>query len=77
MALSWKTRRRLSLLILLVALPLYIVVAISVIGFFDRPPLWLELVIYVALGILWVLPFKRIFRGVGKADPDAASGKDD
>lgn len=77
MALSWKTRRRLSLLILLVALPLYIVVAISMISLFDRPPLWLEFVIYVVLGILWVLPFKRIFRGVGKADPDAAGGKDD
>ncbi|MGI9393023.1 MAG: DUF2842 domain-containing protein [Boseongicola sp.] len=77
MALSWKARRRFSLLILLVALPLYIVVAVSVIGWFDRPPLWLEFVIYVALGILWVLPFKRIFRGVGKADPDAATGKDE
>jgi len=77
MALSWKTRRRLSLLILLVALPLYIVVAISVIGWFDRPPLWLEFVIYVALGIVWVLPFKRVFRGVGKADPDAASSNED
>ncbi len=76
MALSWKARRRWTLVILLVALPLYIVVAISVIGWFDRPPLWLEFVIYVALGILWVLPFKRIFRGVGKEDPDA-TGRDD
>ena len=50
--------------------------AISIIGWFDRPPLWLEFVIYVALGILWVLPFKRIFRGVGKEDPDAA-GRDE
>jgi len=74
MALSWKARRRWSLLILLVALPLYIVVAITIIGWFDRPPLWLELVIYVALGIVWAFPFKRIFRGVGKADPAA---KDD
>lgn len=71
MALSWKSRRRLSILILLVALPLYIVVAITIIGWFDRPPLWLEFVIYVVLGIVWVLPFKRVFRGVGKADPDA------
>ncbi len=71
MALSWKSRRRLSLLVLLVAMPLYIVVAITIIGWFDRPPLWLEFVIYVVLGIVWVLPFKRVFRGVGKADPDA------
>ncbi|MEK6217049.1 MAG: DUF2842 domain-containing protein [Boseongicola sp.] len=71
MALTWKSRRRLSLLVLLVAMPLYIVVAVTIIGWFDRPPLWLEFVIYVVLGIVWVLPFKRVFRGVGKADPDA------
>ena len=70
MALSYKTRRRLSALILLVGLPLYIVVAISVVGLFDRPPILLELAIYVALGLLWALPFKFIFRGVGQADPD-------
>ena len=74
MALSYKTRRRLSLLILLVGLPLYVVVAISVVGFFDRPPIWLELLIYVALGVVWVLPLKSVFRGVGQPDPEAESG---
>ncbi|SDE41690.1 DUF2842 domain-containing protein [Limimaricola pyoseonensis] len=68
--LSHKARRRLSLLILLVGLPLYVVVAITVVGLFDRPPLFLELVIYIALGLLWALPFRRIFLGVGKADPE-------
>ena len=76
MALSWKSRRRLSLLVLLVAMPLYIVAAITIIGWFDRPPRWLEFVIYVVLGIVWVLPFKRVFRGVGKADPDATASDD-
>ena len=71
MALSWKARRRLSLLILLVGLPVYVVVAISVVNWFERPPIWLEFFIYVALGIVWALPFKAIFKGVGKADPDA------
>ena len=75
MALSWKARRRLSLLILLVGLPLYIVAAVSVVNWIDRPPFWLELLIYVVLGIAWALPFKSVFRGVGKADPDAP--KDD
>jgi hypothetical protein len=37
----------------------------------DRPPIWLEFLVYVALGIVWALPFRAIFRGVGKADPDA------
>ena len=71
MALSWKARRRLSLLILLVGLPVYVVVAISVVNWFERPPIWLEFFIYVALGIVWALPFKAVFKGVGKADPDA------
>ncbi|NGQ89807.1 DUF2842 domain-containing protein [Rhodobacter sp. HX-7-19] len=70
MALPYKTRRRLSLLILVIGLPLYIAAALFVISLFDRPPIWLEFVIYVALGIVWALPFRSIFRGVGQADPD-------
>ena len=71
MALSYKARRRWALIILLVALPLYIVVTISVVSLFDRPPIWLELLIYVALGILWALPLRFVFKGIGQADPDA------
>lgn len=71
MALSYKTRRRLSLLILVVGLPLYIIVAVNVVGLFDRPSIWLELLVYVGLGIIWALPFKAVFKGVGQADPDA------
>ena len=40
--LSYKARRRLSLLILLVGLPLYIVVAVNVIALFDRPSILVE-----------------------------------
>ena len=71
MALSYKARRRWSLLILLVALPLYLVVAVTVVGLFDRPPILLELLIYVGLGVVWALPLRRVFLGVGQADPDA------
>jgi len=73
MALSYKARRRLSLLILIVGLPAYIVAAISVVNLFERPPFLLELAIYIGLGVLWALPFKFIFRGVGKPDPDVTS----
>lgn len=69
MPLSYKARRRWSLIILLIGLPLYIVVAITVVGLFDRPGILLELGIYIVLGILWALPFKAIFKGVGKPDP--------
>ncbi|AML49943.1 MULTISPECIES: DUF2842 domain-containing protein [Falsihalocynthiibacter] len=71
MALSYKARRRWSLFALLVGLPAYIIVAVSVIGLFDRPPFWLELVIYVFLGVIWAFPLKAIFKGIGQADPDA------
>jgi predicted membrane channel-forming protein YqfA (hemolysin III family) len=71
MALSYKARRRLSLLILAVGMPIYVVAAVTVVNLFDRPPIWLELLIYVALGIIWVLPFRSVFRGIGQVDPDA------
>ena len=71
MALSYKTRRRLSLLILLVGLPVYIATALYVVSLFDRPSLWVEFAVYVGLGILWALPFKAVFKGVGQPDPDA------
>jgi hypothetical protein len=71
MALSYKARRRWSLVILLVGLPVYIVACVSVINWLDRPPFLVELLVYIALGVIWALPFKAVFRGVGKADPDA------
>ena len=68
--LSYKARRRWALVILLVGLPLYIIVAVNVVALFDRPPFWLELVIYIGLGVLWALPFRAVFKGIGKDDPD-------
>jgi len=70
LALSYKSRKRLALLVLVLGVPLYIVVAISVLGWFDRPPLWLELVIYVALGIVWAFPLRAVFKGIGQANPE-------
>ncbi len=67
---TYRTKRILSLLVLLVGLPVYIVVAITVVGWFDRPHIVLEVAIYVALGVLWALPFKAVFKGVGRDDPD-------
>ena len=75
MALKYKTRRRLSLLILLVGLPLYIIVAVTLVNWadsrFGRLPFLAELAVYIGLGILWALPFRAVFRGIGKPDPDA------
>lgn len=74
MALSYKARRRWSLIILLVGLPLYIVAAVTIMNWLDRPPFLVELMVYVGLGVLWAMPFKFVFRGIGKADPDAPDG---
>jgi len=71
MALSYKARRRWALVILLVGMPLYIVTAVTAVGWLERPSILLELGIYVALGTLWALPFRFVFRGIGQADPDA------
>jgi hypothetical protein len=71
MALSYKTRRRLSLLILVFGLPAYIAAAWFLVSLFERPSIFVELLIYIVLGIVWALPLKSIFLGVGQADPDA------
>ena len=71
MALSYRARRLWSVVILIFALPIYIAVAWYLLSLFERPSIWIELGIYVVLGIVWALPFKAVFRGVGKADPDA------
>jgi hypothetical protein len=70
--LSYKARRRWALVVLLIGMPLYIIAAVNVVSMFERPSILIELVIYAFLGVLWVLPFKFVFRGVGKEDPDAA-----
>lgn len=68
--LSHKARRRWSLVILLVGLPVYIIAAVSVLNWLDRPSFLVELVVYVTLGMVWVVPFKFVFRGIGQAEPD-------
>ena len=77
MALSYKARRRWALFILLIGMPVYVVAVVNIIDLFERPSLVLEFIVYVGLGILWILPFRFIFRGIGQADPNAkADGSD-
>jgi hypothetical protein len=70
MKLRWKTRRRLALLILVVGLPVYILLAAGLVGLMPRPNLLAELAVYIGLGVIWVLPFRSIFRGIGQAEPE-------
>ncbi|MGB0506106.1 MAG: DUF2842 domain-containing protein [Pikeienuella sp.] len=73
--LSYKARRRLSLFLLLVWLPAFVVVAVTVMSTIDKQPIWLEFLIYVVLGLVWAVPFKFVFKGVGKADPNAETNE--
>lgn len=78
MTLSHKAKKRWSLVILIIALPLYIVVAVTIMSGFRevfgmQPPILLELAIYVVLGVVWAFPLKRVFLGVGQADPEVSN----
>ena len=70
MALSYKARRRWSLFVLVIGLPLYVVAAVNLVGVFERPSIFVELLVYVGLGVVWAFPLRFIFRGIGQADPD-------
>ncbi|HMQ94856.1 MAG TPA: DUF2842 domain-containing protein [Amaricoccus sp.] len=69
--LSWRARRRWSLVVLLVGLPLYVTLAVNLVELFDRPGVLVELAIFVGLGFLWMLPLRFVFRGIGREDPEA------
>ena len=70
MSINYKNRRRISLFLLLVGLPVYVIVAINILAFSERPSILIEVIIYLSLGIIWALPFKFIFKGIGQADPE-------
>lgn len=70
MNINYKNRRRISLILLLVGLPVYVILAVNILAFFERPSILLEVLIYLSLGIVWALPFKFIFKGIGQADPE-------
>jgi hypothetical protein len=68
---GWRWRRRLALLALVLGLPAYVIVAVNIVALFDRPGIWAELAVYVGLGVVWVLPLRRLFLGIGRPDTDA------
>ena len=65
---SYKLKRRLSLFILVVGLPIYVIIIVNLISSFDRPNFLVELLIYLLSGIVWALPLRSVFRGVGQAE---------
>ena len=67
---SHKLKRRLSLLILVVGLPVYIILIVNLISSFDRPNFVVELLIYLLSGVVWAFPLRSVFRGVGQAEEE-------
>lgn len=76
MGLSYKARRRWSLAILVVGIPAYIVVAVSLVALLPPMPKAVQFVLYVFLGVAWAFPLKFVFKGIGQADPDAPRGEE-
>lgn len=80
MALSYRKRKNLALLILVIGVPVYCFVTLVLIGLAndtwwsepgERMPLFIEAVIFIGLGLAWALPLRRIFLGIGQPDPGA------
>jgi|TARA_B100000085_G_scaffold148346_1_gene134984 hypothetical protein len=63
---SYRLKRFLAILVLLLWLPFYIVLVLNILALFERPSLVVELLVYVIAGVLWALPFKALFKGVGQ-----------
>lgn len=69
----YQKRKRLALLALVVGMPIYVIVAVTIMSQAPKFPKLLELLTYVVLGIGWIFPLKPIFLGIGQPDPDAPS----
>ena len=67
---SYRLKRLFALLVLLLWLPLYIVLVLNLLTFFERPNLFIELLIYIIVGVFWAWPFKSLFKGIGQPNKE-------
>ncbi|MDP5084253.1 MAG: DUF2842 domain-containing protein [Yoonia sp.] len=71
---TYKARKRLALFVLVVGLPIYIIIASTIMSAMlnqsVRFPMPVEFLIYVGLGIGWAFPLKWVFKGIGQPDPN-------
>ncbi len=76
---TYRTRKLVAILVLVLGLPGYVAVAWVVLSAMGRQPLLVEVAVYVTLGVIWVLPLRRLFLGLGRPDPegDQAKQRDD
>ena len=64
MALSQRARKFWSIVVLVVGLPIWIIIAVNLADLINRESILVELVVFVVLGFVWILPFKKLFSGV-------------
>ncbi len=78
---TYKARKRLAIFVLVIGLPVYIIIAATIMSYMMtqevRFPLVVEFFVYVLLGIGWAFPLKWVFKGIGQPDPDAPSRSHD
>jgi len=73
MALGYKARKRWSLAVLLIALPAWIVASVTLADWLrtrmDGLPVLMELVIFVVLGVVWIVSAQARLSRRGPARP--------
>lgn len=70
MAMTPKGRARLSILVLVVVLPIWIIIAVNLADLVSRENILVELLVFAVLGVVWILPFKKLFLGVAAKNRD-------
>ena len=63
---SYKLKRLFALIVLLLWLPFYIILVLNFLDLFERPNLFVELLVYFIVGVFWGWPFKALFKGIGQ-----------
>ena len=59
-----KQRKKIAYFVLFIFLPLYVIFVMSILNYVGRLNIWLEFLTYILLGIIWVFPFKFVFKGL-------------
>ncbi|MDC3087310.1 DUF2842 domain-containing protein [Paracoccaceae bacterium] len=65
---SYRLKRVFVLLVLLLWLPVYVVLVLNLLAYFERPNLIIELLVYAVVGVFWAWPFKSLFKGIGQSN---------
>lgn len=62
-----RTRKLVGSAAIAIWLVVFCLVAIAIIGRFDRPNVVIEMMLYAGLGFAWILPLKPVFVWMGRS----------